>query len=81
MGRWLLSATTFCDTGECLETFCCHFRILVQSGIHDKFVDALKDSIESLKQGGPFEEGVNVGPLINGSAVDKVRVKELCCYQ
>ena len=50
---------------------------MVQSGIHDEFVDALRDSIERLKQGGPFEEGVNVGPLINGSAVDKVRTTPL----
>ena len=50
----------------------CSHRILVQSGIHDEFIDALRGSIESLKQGGPFEEGVNVGPLINELAVDKV---------
>ena len=48
------------------------FRILVQSGVHDEFVDALRRSIEGLKQGGPFEDGVNVGPLIHEAAVSKV---------
>lgn len=48
-------------------------RILVQSGIHDEFVDGLRRSIEGLKQGGPFEDGVNVGPLIHEAAVDKVQ--------
>lgn len=47
-------------------------RILVQSGIHDEFVDGLRQSIEGLKQGGPFEDGVNVGPLIHEAAVNKV---------
>ena len=49
------------------------FRILVQSQIHDEFVAALQSSIESLKQGAPFDEGVNVGPLIHEAAVEKVR--------
>lgn len=50
-------------------------RILVQSGIHDDFVDAMCESVAGLKQGGPFDDGVTVGPLINESAVDKVRNK------
>ena len=50
------------------------FRILVQSKIHEEFVDALRASIESLKQGAPFVEGVNVGPLIHEAAVEKVRL-------
>ena len=45
---------------------------MVQSGIHDEFVDGLRQSIEGLKQGKPFEDGVNVGPLIHEAAVSKV---------
>lgn len=35
-------------------------------------MDALRQSIEGLKQGGPFEDGVKVGPLIHEAAVNKV---------
>lgn len=58
-----------------MMSFSFPLRILVQSGIHDEFVDGMRESVERLKQGGPFEEGVNIGPLINESAVDKVGTK------
>ena len=32
--------------------------------------------METLKQGAPFEEGVNVGPLIHEAAVDKVSTSD-----
>ena len=62
------------NSGNTLQLSYYHvlLRILVQSGIHDEFVDALRRSIEGLKQGGPFEDGVNVGPLIHEAAVSKV---------
>ena len=47
-------------------------RILVQRGIHDQFVEVLSDTVRSLKLGDGFQEGVNQGPLINNSAVEKV---------
>ena len=47
-------------------------RILVQAGIHDKFVEALSEAVSRLKLGDAFEEEVTQGPLINKLALDKV---------
>ena len=49
---------------------------MVQSGVHDQFVDELTKAVRGLKQGDAFVEGVNIGPLINEPAAKKVRNKE-----
>ena len=46
--------------------------MLVQEGIHDKFVDAFKHAVESLTVGDGFDIEVTQGPLINEAAVQKV---------
>lgn len=48
-------------------------RILVQSGIHDRFLEALKQKITTYKQGDGEDESVLLGPLITERAVDKCR--------
>lgn len=48
-------------------------RIYVQSGIYDKFVAALKETmINRLVTGDGFDKDVNIGPLINKSQLTKV---------
>lgn len=48
-------------------------RIFVQAGIYDKFAAKLAEKVKAeLKQGNGLEKGVNLGPLINSSAVSKV---------
>ena len=47
-------------------------RFLVQDGIYDDFVGAFTDAVSKLKVGDGFGEGVSVGPLIDGPAVEKV---------
>jgi succinate-semialdehyde dehydrogenase/glutarate-semialdehyde dehydrogenase len=47
-------------------------RILVQSGIHNRFVARLAEAVEALKVGDGRDAGVTVGPLINRAAIDKV---------
>jgi succinate-semialdehyde dehydrogenase/glutarate-semialdehyde dehydrogenase len=54
------------------QTCICANRIYVQSGIHDRFVEALAAKSASLKVGDGFEEGVNIGPLVDDRAVVKV---------
>lgn len=63
-------ASKFRNTGQ---TCVCANRILVQSGVHDAFVEKLGQAMRSLKLGDGFEEGVNQSALINAAAVDKVR--------
>src|SRR3546814_4710067 len=50
----------------------CANRILVQSGIHDAFVDRLSTAVRALKVGHGTDPGVAIGPLINTAAETKV---------
>jgi delta 1-pyrroline-5-carboxylate dehydrogenase len=55
----------------------CANRIIVQEGIHDKFVELLARAVSKLQVGDGFDTGVNMGPLINAKAVSKVRILSL----
>ncbi|REC95152.1 NAD-dependent succinate-semialdehyde dehydrogenase [Kushneria indalinina] len=54
------------------QTCVCTNRFLVQSGVYDAFVEKLAERVRQLKVGNGQEEGINIGPLINQAAVDKV---------
>jgi succinate-semialdehyde dehydrogenase/glutarate-semialdehyde dehydrogenase len=54
------------------QTCVCANRLLVQSGIHDRFARKLAEAVRGLKVGDGFEEGVTIGPLIDRKAVDGV---------
>ena len=62
-------ASKFRNAGQ---TCVCANRILVQSGIHDRFVERLEEAMGALRCGNGMDEGVNIGPLINDQAVEKV---------
>jgi acyl-CoA reductase-like NAD-dependent aldehyde dehydrogenase len=47
-------------------------RLLLQDGIHDRFLERLVDRARELELGYGVEDGVDVGPLINRAARDKV---------
>ncbi len=47
-------------------------RFYIQSGVYDDFVSRLADKVSRLKVGNGMEEGVAIGPLINGDGVEKV---------
>ncbi len=54
------------------QTCVCANRILVQSGIYEKFLAAYKREVASLKVGDGTQPGVDIGPLINKAGVEKV---------
>ncbi|WP_341706419.1 NAD-dependent succinate-semialdehyde dehydrogenase [Halopseudomonas sp.] len=60
----------FRNTGQ---TCVCANRFLVQSGVHDRFVEKLAEAMGKLKLGDGFEEGVTQSALINRAAVKKVQ--------
>jgi len=62
-------ASKFRNAGQ---TCVCANRILVQAGIHDRFVSRLSDLMRDLKVGDGFGEAVQIGPLIDEAAVEKV---------
>ncbi|MFI6810164.1 NAD-dependent succinate-semialdehyde dehydrogenase [Streptomyces luteogriseus] len=47
-------------------------RVYVQSGIHDEFAAALAERTAALRVGEGFDEGVQIGPLIDAAAAAKV---------
>ncbi len=54
------------------QTCVCTNRIIVQSGIHDAFIDRFASKVSRLRVGSGTEPGVEQGPLIDEHAVRKV---------
>ncbi|MDD7972996.1 NAD-dependent succinate-semialdehyde dehydrogenase [Roseinatronobacter alkalisoli] len=54
------------------QTCVCANRIMVQSGIHDAFVAALAARVDALKVGAGTEPDVDIGPMINAAAIEKI---------
>jgi succinate-semialdehyde dehydrogenase/glutarate-semialdehyde dehydrogenase len=55
------------------QTCVCANRIYVQAGVYDAFAEKLKARVEKMKVGDGFEDGVELGPLINDDASAKVK--------
>ena len=47
-------------------------RIILHEAIHDKFISMLKEKVATLKLGSGLVIGNDVGPVINGKAVEKI---------
>jgi succinate-semialdehyde dehydrogenase/glutarate-semialdehyde dehydrogenase len=62
-------ASKFRNAGQ---TCVCANRLLVQSGVYDAFADKFASAVAALKVGDGFEEGVDIGPLIDEAACQKV---------
>jgi succinate-semialdehyde dehydrogenase/glutarate-semialdehyde dehydrogenase len=54
------------------QTCVCANRLYVQAGVYEAFVEKLAAKVATLKLGNGFEPGVQIGPMIELSAVDKV---------
>jgi succinate-semialdehyde dehydrogenase/glutarate-semialdehyde dehydrogenase len=54
------------------QTCVCANRIFVHRDIMDEFAQRLTEELASMKVGDRMEEGVEVGPLIEAKAIDKV---------
>ena len=63
-------ASKFRNAGQ---TCICANRFYVQSGIYDEFVAGLEQHVRAMRVGRGLDDGVDVGPLINDAAMDKVR--------
>lgn len=55
------------------QTCVCANRIYVQDSIKDAFLALFKQKVEQLKVGNGMEQGTDIGPLINPSALEKVQ--------
>ncbi|MFZ5473045.1 MAG: NAD-dependent succinate-semialdehyde dehydrogenase, partial [Pseudomonadota bacterium] len=65
-------ASKYRNTGQ---TCVCANRLLVQDGIYEVFVEKLAAAVSRLKVGDGMEDGVNLGPLINAAALEKVEAQ------
>ncbi|MFL4469149.1 NAD-dependent succinate-semialdehyde dehydrogenase [Tateyamaria armeniaca] len=54
------------------QTCVCANRIYVQAGVYDTFAEKLKARVAAMKVGDGLEAGVDLGPLINPDASEKV---------
>ncbi|WP_315972486.1 NAD-dependent succinate-semialdehyde dehydrogenase [Photobacterium sanguinicancri] len=54
------------------QTCVCANRLYVHESVYDRFMKMLTDKVSSLVMGNGFIEGVDIGPMINRSAVEKV---------
>lgn len=54
------------------QTCVCANRFYIQDGIYDAFVERFAERVAELRVGDGSESGTDVGPLINGAAVEKV---------
>jgi succinate-semialdehyde dehydrogenase/glutarate-semialdehyde dehydrogenase len=55
------------------QTCICSNRLFVHTSVYDEFVAKLTISVAALKVGSGFEEGVDVGPLIEAKALTSVQ--------
>lgn len=55
------------------QTCVCANRVYVQDNIKDKFLDVFVKKVAELNVGNGMDEGVDIGPLINKKALDKVQ--------
>ncbi len=62
-------ASKFRNAGQ---TCVCANRILVEDAIYDKFSKELADAVSKLKVGDGQAEGIEIGPLIDKNAIQKV---------
>ncbi|KAG0718783.1 Succinate-semialdehyde dehydrogenase, mitochondrial [Chionoecetes opilio] len=64
-----LMAAKFRNTGQaCISAN----RVLVQEGVYDEFLAALKQAVEQTVVGDGLKKGVNIGPLINANQLKRV---------
>ncbi|MGV0908977.1 NAD-dependent succinate-semialdehyde dehydrogenase [Martelella sp. FOR1707] len=62
-------ASKFRNAGQ---TCVCANRLYVQAGVYDAFAEKLSKRVASLKVGSGMEDGVEIGPMIEKAAVEKV---------
>ncbi|HUF56554.1 MAG TPA: NAD-dependent succinate-semialdehyde dehydrogenase [Thermohalobaculum sp.] len=62
-------ASKFRNAGQ---TCVCANRIYVQDGVYDAFAEKLGQAVSALKVGNGFEDGVQIGPIIEEKGVRKI---------
>ncbi len=67
-----VDAAVACKFRNAGQTCICANRFYVQAGVYDEFVSRFAVAIEGLRVGDGLSDGVQIGPLINDAAMEKV---------
>lgn len=67
-----VAAAVACKFRNAGQTCICANRFYVHASLHQPFIDGFIEAMRSLKVGVGTDEGVNIGPLINDDAMEKV---------
>ncbi|GJM18053.1 MAG: NAD-dependent succinate-semialdehyde dehydrogenase [Phycisphaeraceae bacterium] len=67
-----VAAAVACKFRNAGQTCICANRFYVQDGVYDEFVAGFTEAVSKLTVGDGAHEGVDIGPLINDAAVEKV---------
>lgn len=67
-----VAAAVACKFRNAGQTCICANRFYVQAGIAEAFTARFADAVRTLAVGNGLNDGVDIGPLINDSAVEKV---------
>ncbi|MER8864313.1 NAD-dependent succinate-semialdehyde dehydrogenase [Mesorhizobium sp. M0751] len=54
------------------QTCVCANRILVHEGVYDAFAEKLSQRVTRMKVGAGTDDGIEIGPMINTAAIDKI---------
>lgn len=66
-------AAIACKYRNAGQTCVCANRIYVQESVYDAFAKIYIEKVKALKVGSGLDAGVNVGPMINAGAIEKVK--------
>ncbi len=55
------------------QVCCAGSRLLVQEGVHDRFVEKLRQRMERLRIGPPLDKGVDLGAIVAPVQLDRIR--------
>jgi betaine-aldehyde dehydrogenase len=67
--RGAINAASFYNAGQiCIAGS----RVLVEAGVHDAFVERIKETVPKMKVGPGWESGVEVGPVISEAQLRKI---------
>lgn len=64
-------ASKFRNAGQ---TCVCTNRVYVHASVHDEFLARFTDAVRALRVGDPLDEATQVGPLVDGAALEKVQL-------
>jgi succinate-semialdehyde dehydrogenase/glutarate-semialdehyde dehydrogenase len=68
-----VEGAVICKFRNAGQTCVCANRIYVHEKIYDQFAEKFSVKVKALKVGNGLEQGINIGPLINAKAVEKVQ--------